>query len=104
MLTWFVGGIVQDRQLLLRFVVLMLPLVFFFNAQGEAHFARLGHFAFAWWACLLQLIAVLGLLFVSQLFVRRSREQTYTRIPLSIVRVILKCSAAYFVGYLVAIL
>ncbi len=104
MLGWFVGGILQDRQMLLRFAVLMLPVVFFAGAQAEAHFARVGHFAFSWWACLLQLIAVLILLFISQLFVRRSREHTFTRLPLSIVRVILKCTAAYFLGYLVALL
>jgi len=103
-LGWMIGGLWQDRHVLLRFAVLMLPLIFFANAQGEAHFARIGHFAFSWWACLLQLTAVLILLFVSQLFVRRSREQTLTRIPLSIVRVILKCSAAYLLGYLVTIL
>lgn len=104
MLGWMISGLWQDRQLLLRFAVLMLPLVFFANAQGEAHFARVGHFALTWWACLLQLSVVLILLFVSQLFVRRSREQILTRIPLSIVRIILKCSAAYFLGYLITIL
>ena len=99
MLSALLSGLWQDRHPLLRVVVLLLPLMFFVNGRGEAHFA-LPSLQTPIWLSIIQLVLGLTLLFFSQLTVAWSRQRRWSALLLSGLRVLLKCGAAYLIGYL----